>query len=146
MSSPTSTLPSSSSPSPSTAQPERSYNLSLKEIGDANRRAQLDGVAAGTCAGFLSGFISTKGLRMSRNVGLLSGLLSGVFVGYIFTQESLKIQLKKASLSNDELRKHLTGGERGAGGEEIWDLSKGERGVNGMEGFEDKYASTRGDH
>lgn len=108
---------------------------------------------------------------MSRNVGLLSGLLSGVFVGwatplslyllcdsasliettiggcrYIFTQESLKIQLKKASLANDELRKHLTGGERGAGGEEIWDLSKGERGVNGMEGYEDKYASTRGDH
>jgi hypothetical protein len=58
----------------------------------------------------------------------------------------LRIQLKKASLSNAELRRHLSNEERGAGGEEVWDLSKGERGVNGMEGFEDKYASTRGDH
>ncbi|GAA5906830.1 uncharacterized protein JCM6883_005702 [Sporobolomyces salmoneus] len=141
MSFPTSSVPSPSlSPSSSATLPERSPNLSLKEIGDANRRAQLDGVAAGTCAGFLSGFLSTKGLKMSRNVGLLSGLISGVFVGYVFTQESLKLQLKKATLSNQELRKHLS--ER----EEVWDLSKGERGVNGMEGFEDKYASTRGDH
>ncbi|GAA5848086.1 hypothetical protein JCM3766R1_006401 [Sporobolomyces carnicolor] len=144
MSFPTSS--SSTRPAPTaTTLPERSPHLSIKEIGDANRRAQLDGVAAGTCAGFLSGFISTKGLKMSRNIGLLSGLLSGVFVGYIFTQESLKIQLKKAQLSNAELRKHLSSSSSG-GDEQTWDMSSGERGVNGMEGFQDKYATTRGDH
>lgn len=140
------------------------------------------GVAAGTCAGFLSGFLSTKGLKMSRNTGLLSGLLSGVVVGsvspfsfsrlngmglmkneirYIFTQESLKIQLKKAQDSNEALKKHLEqddkrGGfvpdERGMEGmslrerREVWDMTRGERGSGGMEGFEDKYQSTRGDH
>jgi len=119
---------------------------------------------------------------MSRNTGLLSGLLSGVVVGsvspfsfsrlngmglmkneirYIFTQESLKIQLKKAQDSNEALKKHLEqddkrGGfvpdERGMEGmslrerREVWDMTRGERGTGGMEGFEDKYQSTRGDH
>ncbi|GAA5885661.1 hypothetical protein JCM16303_003103 [Sporobolomyces ruberrimus] len=143
MSFPTSSSSSPIIPPPGTSLPERSPHLSIKEIGDANRRAQLDGVAAGTCAGFLSGFMSTKAFKMSRNVGLLSGLTSGVIVGYIFTQESLKIQLQKAQTSNAELRRHLTSDQNG---EEVWDLSKGERGTGGMEGFEDKYASTRGDH
>ena len=80
---------------------------------------------------------------------------------YIFTQESLKIQLKKAQDSNEALKRHLSnenegGGfvpdERGLEGmslrerREVWDMSKGERGTGGMEAFEDKYQSTRGDH
>ncbi|GAA5934462.1 hypothetical protein JCM1841_004291 [Sporobolomyces salmonicolor] len=129
--------------SPSSASP--SSHLSLEDISTANRRAQIDGVAAGTCAGFLGGFLSTKMFKQSRNVGLLSGILTGSVVGYIFTQESLRLQLAKAESAAADLRRHL-----GAGGEgeaqQPWDLSKGERGVGGQEGLEDRYATTRGDH
>ncbi|GAA6046902.1 hypothetical protein JCM3770_003420 [Rhodotorula araucariae] len=113
--------------------------LSLKEVGDANRRAQLDGVAAGTCAGFLSGFLTSKLLKQGRNLGLLSGLLSGSIVGYIFTQESLKLQLAKARASHAQLRAHLSPAEQ-------LGLDGGERGVGGLDALEDKYATTRGDH
>ncbi|GAA6018336.1 hypothetical protein JCM11491_005937 [Sporobolomyces phaffii] len=131
--------------------PDRSPHLSIKEIGDANRRAQLDGkkltitslslfgVAAGTCAGFLSGFLATKGLRLTRNVGLLSGLASGVAVGYIFTQQSLRVQLAKADHANTELRRHL-------GQQHPPPPADHEGGVGGMEAFHDKYQTTRGDH
>jgi len=69
--------------------------------------------------------------------------------------------LKKAQDSNEALKKHLEqddkrGGfvpdERGMEGmslrerREVWDMTRGERGTGGMEGFEDKYQSTRGDH
>lgn len=192
MSFPTSSVPSPSlSPSSSATLPERSPNLSLKEIGDANRRAQLDGTSCFRSPLLLASPIlrslTTATIRESRRCSwnmrwilewfsLDEGLenvkkcrftvridfwcLRWVRLSraarappashtdngpsressYVFTQESLKLQLKKATLSNQELRKHLS--ER----EEVWDLSKGERGVNGMEGFEDKYASTRGDH
>ncbi|GAA5988159.1 hypothetical protein JCM11641_003616 [Rhodosporidiobolus odoratus] len=134
---------------------ESNSKLSLEEIGSANRRAQIDGVVTGTCAGFLGGFISSKLLRQSRNIGLLSGILTGSIVGYLFTQESLKLNLAKAHASHASLRSHLSptftsssmslrDGERIP--PETWDLSKNEGGVNGLEGFEDKYASTRGDH
>ncbi|GAA6063097.1 hypothetical protein JCM10212_003295 [Sporobolomyces blumeae] len=154
MATPTSTSPTDAAPlAPRTS-------LSIDEIGNANRRAQLDG--------FLSGFMSTRAFKMSRNTGLLSGLLSGVVVGYIFTQESLKIQLSKAEKSRVDLNRHLdpssapiASSTSGAGfkawgndmslredgnKEVMWDLSKGERGSGGMEEFHDKYASTRGDH
>ncbi|GAA5906351.1 hypothetical protein JCM5296_003177 [Sporobolomyces johnsonii] len=125
-----------------------SSHLSLEDIATANRRAQIDGVAAGTCAGFLGGFLSTKLFKQSRNVGLLSGVLTGSVVGYIFTQESLRLQLAKAEAAAADLRRHL--GSAGEGGEaqeqQQWDLSKGERGVGGQEGLEDRYATTRGDH
>lgn len=115
--------------------------LTIEEVGAANRRAQIDGIAAGTCAGFLGGFISTRMLRQSRNIGLLSGVLTGSIVGYLFTQESLKIQLAKARASQTKLHEHLSPVDA-----ELWDLSKGERGVNGQETLQDKYATTRGDH
>ncbi|GAA5863715.1 hypothetical protein JCM3774_001224 [Rhodotorula dairenensis] len=115
--------------------------LTVEEVGAANRRAQIDGVAAGTCAGFLGGFISTRLLRQSRNIGLLSGVLTGSIVGYLFTQESLKIQLAKARAAQSTLQEHLSPDDT-----ELWDLSKGERGVNGQEALQDKYATTRGDH
>ncbi|POY72276.1 hypothetical protein BMF94_4578 [Rhodotorula taiwanensis] len=113
--------------------------LTIEEVGAANRRAQIDGVAAGTCAGFLGGFISSRLLRQSRNVG------------YLFTQESLKIQLAKARATQTALKQHLGGAEPGTiplatDDAELWDLSKGERGSNGQESLQDKYATTRGDH
>ncbi|GAA6010587.1 hypothetical protein JCM10207_007751 [Rhodosporidiobolus poonsookiae] len=132
---------SSSSSSPHIPPLDSNSHLSLEDIGAANRRAQLDGVAAGTCAGFLGGFISTKMLRQSRNLGLLSGILTGSIVGYLFTQESLKLQLAKARASSAQLASHL-----GRVPPETWDLTKGESGVNGQEGLEDRYATTRGDH
>ncbi|BGP18399.1 hypothetical protein JCM10213v2_006465 [Rhodosporidiobolus nylandii] len=111
--------------------------LSMEEIGAANRRAQIDGVAAGTCAGFLGGFISSKMLRQSRNLG------------YLFTQESLKLNLAKARSSHQELSAHLgtlKAEEESRIPPETWDNTRGERGVNGLEGLEDRYATTRGDH
>lgn len=60
---------------------------------------------------------------------------------YLFTQESLKIQLAKARASQTKLHEHLSPADA-----ELWDLSKGERGVNGQETLQDKYATTRGDH
>ncbi|GAA5945414.1 hypothetical protein JCM10213_005971 [Rhodosporidiobolus nylandii] len=123
--------------------------LSMEEIGAANRRAQIDGVAAGTCAGFLGGFISSKMLRQSRNLGLLSGILTGSIVGYLFTQESLKLNLAKARSSHQELSAHLgtlKAEEESRIPPETWDNTRGERGVNGLEGLEDRYATTRGDH
>lgn len=63
---------------------------------------------------------------------------------YLFTQESLKIQLAKARVSQTALRSHL--GESAEADAQLWDLSKGERGSNGQESLQDKYATTRGDH
>ncbi|GAA5823061.1 hypothetical protein JCM11251_007471 [Rhodosporidiobolus azoricus] len=143
--------PSTSSSAPNVPPLARNAGLSLEEIGSANRRAQIDGVAAGTCAGFLGGFISTKLLKQTRNVGLLSGILTGSIVGYLFTQESLKLQVAKARASNAELQQHLASTSLTSSPDdkiapETWDLGKGERGVNGMEGYADKYQTTRGDH
>ncbi|TNY22934.1 hypothetical protein DMC30DRAFT_414673 [Rhodotorula diobovata] len=117
--------------------------LPLKDFGDANRRAQLDGVAAGTCAGFLSGFITSRLLKQSRNLGLLSGLVTGSVVGYLFTQESLKIQLAKARASHAQLRAHLSESDSP---DAHLGLDGREKGFGGLEGLEDKYATTRGDH
>ncbi|GAA5856795.1 hypothetical protein JCM9279_002019 [Rhodotorula babjevae] len=114
-------------------------DLPLKDFGDANRRAQLDGVAAGTCAGFLSGWITSRLLRQSRNLGLLSGLMTGTVVGYLFTQESLKLQLAKARAAHAQLQSHLSP-------EQQLGLDGREKGFGGLEGLEDKYASSRGDH
>ncbi|GAA6031507.1 hypothetical protein JCM8097_006489 [Rhodosporidiobolus ruineniae] len=151
MSAPTSS--SSSSPSPtSPAIPPLDFNskLSIDEIGKANTRAQIDGVAAGTCAGFLSGFMSTKLLKQSRNLGLLSGLITGSVVGYLFTQESLKLNLAKARKAHVDLQAHLSPSSastvEGAVPPETWDLSKPEGGHGGQEGLTDRWATTRGDH
>ncbi|GAA5912733.1 hypothetical protein JCM6882_005775 [Rhodosporidiobolus microsporus] len=145
--------PASSSSARNVPPLDTNSKLSLEEIASANRRAQIDGVAAGTCAGFLGGFISTKMLSQTRNLGLLSGVLTGSIVGYLLTQESLKLQLAKARASHSELRAHLSGSSLSATSSpddriapETWDLGKGERGVGGMEGYQDKYQTTRGDH
>ncbi|BGP09976.1 hypothetical protein OF846_003652 [Rhodotorula toruloides] len=119
--------------------PEKPIDISLDALGEAKKRAGIDGVVAGTCAGFLSGFLSTKAFKMSRNTGLLSGLMAGSFVGYIFTVESLKLHVAKARTAQAELHRHLMG-------ESADDMMRGERGVGGLEGLEDKYQTTRGDH
>ncbi|GAA5856931.1 hypothetical protein JCM8547_008471 [Rhodosporidiobolus lusitaniae] len=149
------TPPSTGPPSSAPGVPPLDLNskLTMEEIGSANRRAQIDGVAAGTCAGFLGGFISTKLLRQSRNLGLLSGVLTGSIVGYLITQESLKLQLAKARSTSASLRAYLAemGKDEGVDMQgrlpkETWDMSKGEGGYGGQEGLSDKYATTKGDH
>lgn len=49
--------------------------LTLDEIGKANTSAQIEGVTAGVAAGFVSGQIALRLLRLSKNAALLSGLV-----------------------------------------------------------------------
>ncbi|GAA5947819.1 hypothetical protein JCM3775_005242, partial [Rhodotorula graminis] len=71
---------------------------------------------------------------------LLSGLMTGTVVGYLFTQESLKLQLAKARAAHAQLQSHLSSPEEQLG------LDGREKGFGGLEGLEDKFASTRGEH
>ncbi|KAI5478699.1 hypothetical protein MNV49_004726 [Pseudohyphozyma bogoriensis] len=125
-------------------------SLTIEEIGQANRSAQIDGLMAGASAGFLGSFLTTRLFKQSRNVGLLSGLL------YLFTQASLSSNLARASHSGVLLRARLAdaaatqGGQSPAEVEErlskaYWSNER-EGGVGGMEEMKDKYQTTRGDH
>lgn len=63
--------------------------------------------------------------------------------GYIFTQTALKVHLAKASVNAQVLRDSLDK----EGVERAW-ANEREGGAvgSGLEGLEDKYATTRGDH
>ena len=50
-------------------------SLTVEEIGQASRSAQIDGVGVGGLAGFLGGVMSLKVFKSTRNASLLSGLL-----------------------------------------------------------------------
>ncbi|KAM0748649.1 hypothetical protein T439DRAFT_327909 [Meredithblackwellia eburnea MCA 4105] len=124
--------------------------LTMDQIGAANRAAQMDGLGVGGLAGFLGGFLSHRLFRQSRNVALLSGLLTGSLAGYIFTQTALKVHLAKASASSTVLRDALSSSSSSElEGRRQWtnhDDNEREGGVGGLEGLHDKYATTRGDH
>ncbi|KAM0790768.1 hypothetical protein ACM66B_004618 [Microbotryomycetes sp. NB124-2] len=117
------------------------------EVGKANRRAQIDGVVAGVSAGFISGQMTLRVFKQSRNASLLSGLLAGVGVGYVITQQSLKIHLDKARVAHAQLREHMDQlSSSGNGNSEAqWDLDRRETASDGSL-LEDPYATTRGDH
>ncbi|KAK4047863.1 hypothetical protein OIO90_006024 [Microbotryomycetes sp. JL221] len=115
------------------------------EVGKANRRAQ--GVVAGVAAGFLSGQATLRLFKQSRNASLLSGLISGAFVGYTLTQQSLKLHLAKAQQSHEQLRAHMSQlSNKDDNDAARWDMNRREPGSGGQELLEDPYATTRGDH
>lgn len=118
-------------------------SLSIDDIGKANRSAQLDGVAAGACAFPLASLLSSRLFKQSKNVALLSGLLAATATGYLFTQASLSTHLAQASKASTLLREKLAAD--GATTEQLMKFDK-EGGTQGLELYEDKYASTRGDH
>lgn len=83
--------------------------------------------------------------RMHRSLTPLALLRcgrQGVGVGYFFASAALKANLLKHQASNEALRKALAEIEEAG----VGPANGGEGGVNGMEAFHDKYASTRGDH
>ncbi|SCV71483.1 BQ2448_3071 [Microbotryum intermedium] len=117
--------------------PQDPNKLNFDELGDANRRAQIDvrptraqqqapasnllshhtiapvtlgglqGIVSGAAAAFLAGQFSTRLLKQGRNAGLLSGLIAGVGVGYLMTGHSLSIYLHQAQQSRLALRARL---------------------------------------
>ena len=66
---------------------------------------------------------------------------------YLFTQESLKIQLAKARAAHAQLQSHLSPSDPSAAQvEHQLGLDGREKGFGGLEALDDKFASTRGDH
>ncbi|KAL8278798.1 hypothetical protein RQP46_008867 [Phenoliferia psychrophenolica] len=122
-------------------------SLTVEEIGEASRSAQIDGLGIGALTGFLGGLVTLKVFRQTRNTAMLSGLMTGAIAGYIFTQTALEVHLAKASKTSTTLRDALEAKakEDGQAAKDFWDNPK-EGGAGGMEGLHDKYASTRGDH
>ncbi|SCZ89274.1 BZ3500_MvSof-1268-A1-R1_Chr1-1g01074 [Microbotryum saponariae] len=143
MATPTNEPASTIAPPPAAQDPTK---LNFDELGDANRRAQIDGIASGAAAAFLAGQISTRLLKQGRNAGLLSGLI------YLMTGHSLSIYLHQAQQSRLALRARLAESSSsgspadGTSPEQAWDLNRHEGGVGGMEVMTDKYRSTSGDH
>ncbi|KAK4050779.1 hypothetical protein OIV83_003200 [Microbotryomycetes sp. JL201] len=117
------------------------------EVGKANRRAQIDGVVAGVAAGFISGQMTLRMFKQSRNASLLSGLLAGVGVGYVMTQQSLKIHLEKARVAHAQLRQHMDqlSHQQAGTNDARFNLDTRETASDGSL-LEDPYATTRGDH
>ncbi|CAD6581485.1 MAG: hypothetical protein CYPHOPRED_001587 [Cyphobasidiales sp. Tagirdzhanova-0007] len=116
-------------------------SLSMDEIGRCNTAAQLEGTLYGTAAGFLGGFFSFRFLKQNKNISLFSGLATGVISGYVVSRTALQARLARAELDAAAAQRLKVEQKDGR-----WDLNRREGGFGGMEAFDDKYATTSGEH
>ncbi|KAJ1987683.1 hypothetical protein H4R33_002763 [Dimargaris cristalligena] len=70
----------------------------LMPYGECQRESRKVGLIAGVTGSFLAYYFGQRFLRLSPNAALLSGGVSGVLVGYMFSKQIMKDCLTRNNL------------------------------------------------
>ncbi|CAO1618239.1 unnamed protein product [Sympodiomycopsis kandeliae] len=127
--------------------------LSAAEVGLVNKRAQINASITGIVSAVAAGFGASRIMKLSPNVSLLTGVLTGSFIAYIEARTELARGMTALAYSHRLRTGHDPTGiatPLDSLGNDL-DLkasqeTRFEAGVGGMHEFMDEKATTRGDH
>ncbi|GJE98004.1 hypothetical protein PsYK624_142260 [Phanerochaete sordida] len=98
------------------SQPANTTNLPVEAVAAATREAKHDGIFAGLSSGLLGALIGQRFYKFDRNKTILCGVVTGILVGYQFTQiftssNLARLRVEQARLAKAETAEQPSGAE-----------------------------------